>query len=117
MNRKIALALILAGFGAAAQADDITTDPAPFASTLTRAQAMAELQEFRNARVNPWATDYAPLAQFRSERTREEVTREFMATREASAALHGEDSGSMVLARRGPAPRTPIHTAAAGADE
>ena len=117
MNRKIALALILAGIGSAAQADDITMDPAPFTATLTRAQVMAEQQQFRKAGANPWANDYAPLVHFRSSRTRDDVTGEFMASREASAALHGEDSGSMVLARRAPAARPPLQTAATGADE
>jgi hypothetical protein len=117
MNRKIALSLILAAAGAVAHADDITIDQQPFTSTLTRAQVMAELQQFRAAGVNPWADDYAPLAHFRSARTRQEVTNEFMASREAMAALHGEDSGSVYLARREPIGRADMQLAVTATDE
>lgn len=100
MNRKIALALILASTGAVAYADDITLDPVPFTSTLTRAQVMQELQQYRRAGVNPWADDYNQLAQFRSGLSREQVIAEFMLSRDSVAALNGEDSGSVYLARR-----------------
>jgi hypothetical protein len=82
MNRKIALALVLAFTGAVAYADDITIDPVPFTSTLTRAQVMQELQQYRQAGVNPWADDYNQLAQFRSGLSREQVIAEFMLSRE-----------------------------------
>ena len=99
MNRKIALSLILASTGAVALADDITMDP-PFTSTANRAQVVHELHQYRQAGINPWADDYNPAAQFRSERTRQEVTREFLAERDAVAARNGEDSGSASMARR-----------------
>ena len=117
MNRKIALSLVLAATGAVAHADDIGMDPQPFTSTLTRAQVLAELRQFRQAGVNPWADDYAPVAQFRSSLTREQVIREYMASRDAVAALNGEDSGSTYLARREPAGKGGVQMAATIAEE
>ena len=89
--------MILASTGAVALADDITMDP-PFTSTASRAQVIHELQLYRQAGINPWADDYSPLAQFRSERTRQEVTSAFLAERDAVAARNGEDSGSAYVA-------------------
>jgi len=101
MNRKTALALVVASAAAAPVfADDITIDPTPFVSTASRAQVLAELQQFQQSGINPWADDYNAVAQFRGERTREEVTQEYLADRDAVAALNGEDSGSAYLARR-----------------
>jgi hypothetical protein len=117
MNRKIALALILASTGAVAYADDITMDPVPFTSTPTRAQVMQELRQFRQAGVNPWADDYNQVAQFRSGLTREQVIAEFMLTRDSFAALNGEDSGSVYLARRDHTVKGGTHLAAAPAHE
>lgn len=103
MNRHLALALVAAVAAAAAAspafADDITIDPTPFTSTRSRAEVIGEMQQFRQAGANPWADEYNPLAEFRSDRTREQVTLEFQATRASVAALTGEDSGSMYLAR------------------
>ena len=100
MNRKIALALLLASAGA--YADDITMEP-PFTPTLTRAQVMLELQQFRQSAVNPWADEYNPVAGFQSSRTREDITREYIRSRDTVGAFNGEDSGSAYLARREPA--------------
>ena len=113
MNRNIALALILASTGAVAYADDITMDPVPFTSTLTRAQVKQDLREHRQAGINPWADDYNPLAQFHSTLTREQVTAEFMLSRDSVAALNGEDSGSVYLAQRETIVKPGTHLAAA----
>lgn len=103
MNRHFALALVTAAAAVAAAspafADDITIDPTPFTSTRSRAEVIGEMQQFRRAGINPWADEYNPLAGFRSDRTREQVTLEYQATRASVAALTGEDSGSMYLAR------------------
>jgi hypothetical protein len=100
MNRKIALALVaLATAAGNALADDITIAP-PFTPTLTRAQVQAELQQFRQSGVNPWADEYNQLAQFRGERTRADVRAEYIADRAAVSAFTGEDSGAMYMARR-----------------
>lgn len=100
MNRKIALALLLASAGA--YADDITMDP-PFTSTASRAQVLQELHQYRQSGVNPWADDYNPVAGFRSALTREQVTQEYIQSRDVVGAFNGEDSGSAFLARREPA--------------
>ena len=106
MNRNFALALVIATAAVGnAFADDITVEASPFVSSMSRAQVQADLQQARAAGVDPWAQNYDHLAGFRSERTRAEVTAEYTAERDYVAALNGEDSGSMVLARQDlPAP-------------
>jgi hypothetical protein len=98
MNRTIATALIAFAAASSAFADDITIEARPFVSTLSTAQVQAELQQFKQSGVNPWAMSYNPLANFRSARTREEVTAEYLRSREETAALTAEDSGSAYLA-------------------
>ena len=68
------------------------------AAPATRAAVQAQLVEYRNAGVNPWSTSYNPLKSFRSEKTRQQVTNEYLASRNAVAAMTGEDSGSAFLA-------------------
>ena len=99
MNRNFAIALLLAAAASSSFADDITIDKTPFTSTATRAEVQAELNAFRQSRVNPWSNQYNPLAQFSSKRTRAEVVAEYISAREQVAALNGEDSGSAYLAR------------------
>jgi hypothetical protein len=109
MNRTLAIALSLS-FAAVgnALADDITVDPHPFVSTASRAQVQDELRQFRQAGINPWADEYNPIAGFRSSMTRAEVTAEFMASRQAVAAMSAEDSGSSYLARANVPHRTSV---------
>jgi hypothetical protein len=100
MNRPYAISLAIALVAAGnAFADDITVDPNPFVSTASRAQVRDELMQSRKAGINIWADDYNPMADFRSSMTRAEVTAEFLASRNAVAALTSEDSGSSYLAR------------------
>lgn len=101
MNRY-ALVIALATLAAAGQvlADDITIDNTSFASTATRAQVQADLQQFRASGVNPWSQGYQPLREFRSQKTRAEVTADYLRSRDAVAAFTGEDSGSVALADR-----------------
>lgn len=102
MNRvALALAAALAASTFAAQAE--SPDPSgQFANgstgTLSRAQVATELAQYRKSGVNPWSTSYNPLASFRSEKTRAEVRAEYLADRQAVAAMIGEDSGSAFLA-------------------
>lgn len=100
MNRNLAIAIALgcAACGAAF-ADDITVDPIPFVSTASRLEVQEELRQFLNARVNPWADDYNPLASFRGTMTRAQVTAGYLAMRDTVAAFAAEDSGSSYLAR------------------
>jgi hypothetical protein len=106
MNRKTALALIIASAAAGtAFADDITMAP-PFTSTLSTAQVQAELQQFRQAGVDPWADGYNQLDGFKSTRSAAEVRAEYIAERDKVAAFNGEDSGAQYMARRDAKPRT-----------
>jgi hypothetical protein len=102
MNRTFALSsfvLLLAAAGAT-RADDITVETTPFKSTASRAEVVAQMQQFRQSGVNPWADDYNQLAHFQSTRTRAEVQAEYIADRAMVAALNGEDGGALYMARR-----------------
>jgi hypothetical protein len=103
MNRYL-IASVLAVSAAAvnvAFADDITIDPHPFVSSLSRGEVQAQLQQYKAEGVNPWSTSYNPLARFQSGRTRAEVTAEYIQARDEVAALNGEDSGASWLAAQG----------------
>ncbi len=101
MNRKTALALVIASAAATqAFADDPTIVEDHFVSTATRADVIAEMQQFRQSGIDPWADAYNPVAQMRSDLTRAEVTAEYLRSRDMVNALNGEDSGSVYLARR-----------------
>ena len=113
MNRKIAFAFVLATAAAGtAFADDITVEATPFMSTMSRAEVQAEMQQARSSGIDVWAQDYDQLAAFRSERTRADVSAEYTAERDRVAALNGEDSGSVYLARND-LPQPVTHVAAA----
>lgn len=107
MNRNIAsiLAITAAAFAGNALADDITIDTTPFTSTKSRAEVQAELAQYKRAGVNPWSTQYNPLKQFKSAKTREQVVADYVADRDEVAALNGEDSGSAYLAQDSGRPR------------
>lgn len=108
MNRSsLALAAVLSVAAFAAQADD--ADPAgqyassSQATAVTRAAVQGQFADYKQAGVNPWSTSYNPLKSFRGERSRAEVTAEYLASRNAVAAMTGEDSGSAFLAAHKPA--------------
>jgi len=103
---KVARLTLIAALSAAAfaaHADDSWKfrSGLPFESTLTRAQVQAEFEQARKA-PNTYSISYNPVTNFKSQRTREEVRAEFMANRDAVAAMTGEDSGSTYLAARKP---------------
>ena len=102
MNRNIASALVLAtaAFAGSAFADDITVDTTPFNGSRTRAEVQAELGQFKKAGTSVWSTQYNPLAKFKSETSRAQVTAAYIADRDTVAAFNSEDSGSAVLAQR-----------------
>jgi hypothetical protein len=115
MNRYL-LASVLALAAASANvafADDITVETQPFVSSLSRADVLAQLQEYRAARVNPWSTSYNPLARFQSDRTRADVSAEYLQSRDEVAALNGEDSGSSWLAAQARRSASPVLAGAA----
>ena len=101
MNRNIASALVIAAAAIAgnAFADDITIDTTPFNSVKSRTEVQAELAQYKKAGVNPWSTQYNPLAQFKSNTSRAQVAAEYTAARDEVAALNSEDSGSAYLAQ------------------
>jgi hypothetical protein len=70
------------------------------AAPATRAAVQAQLVGYRHAGVNPWSTSYNPLKSFQSQKTRAQVTGEYLASRGAVAAMTAEDSGSAFLAAR-----------------
>ena len=104
MNRNIASALVLAAVAAAgnAFADDITLETTPFVSSRSRAEAQAQLAQFKRSGVNPWSTSYNPLRSFQSTSTRAQVVGEYLDSRNQVSAMTGEDSGSAYLARARP---------------
>jgi hypothetical protein len=100
MNRKFALALVVATFAAGnALADDITVDTTRFVSNASRAEVRSELAQFKQSGSSPWSNQYNQLANFKSRLTRAEVVAQFIADRTKVAAFTGEDSGSAYLAR------------------
>lgn len=100
MNRKTAIAFVVAAAAAAgnAFADDITVETNAFVSSNSRAQVQAELAQFKQAGVNPWSIAYNPLRGFQSTKSRAEVVADYIASRDGVAAMTGEDSGSAYLA-------------------
>lgn len=99
MNRHFAIALVLALCAAGnVLAHDIAIEP-PFTASRSRAEVLAELQQFRQSGADPWSQSYDQVAQMRGERTRAEARRDFIAARAAMAAMHCEDSGSTYLVR------------------
>jgi hypothetical protein len=103
MNRYSHLAAALSFVALAAQADG--ADPSgQFAASVganaTRTEVQAQLADYKKAGVNPWSTSYNPLKSFQGSRSRAEVTAEYLASRDAVAAMTREDSGSSYLARR-----------------
>lgn len=108
MSRKHAIALatvVLAAVSGPALANDITlgyTDPAP--SATSRAAVQADQRAFKQAGVNPWSNQYNPLRHASSQRSRDEVRAEYLASRDQVAALTAEDSGSAYLAANGSKP-------------
>lgn len=95
MKRIVITTTLAAAFAGSAFAESpLAVHEEPFVSITTRALVQAELDEFKRAGVNPWSTSYNPLGQFRSAKTRSEVTAGYLAARDEVHALTGEDSGS-----------------------
>jgi hypothetical protein len=86
-------AMSIAAVGA--HADD--ADPSGQFAARPGSQAVPA-QQARGA--NPWSIAYNPLTTFRGQRTRAEVTAEYLASRNAVEAMTSEDSGSAFLAQR-----------------
>jgi hypothetical protein len=101
MNRKsLIVGLAIAAAAAAVSAESYEEYNPPFVSSASRADVQAELVQARRSGVNPWSTSYNPLSTFRSEKTRAQVTAEYISARDLVSAFTGEDSGSGYLAGR-----------------
>jgi hypothetical protein len=101
MNRKALITgIAIAAAAFAASAESYEAYNKPFVSTASRAAVQAESAQRATGAANPWSIRYNPLAQFRSEKSRAQVTAEYIAQRELVAAFTGEDSGSGYLAGR-----------------
>lgn len=100
MNARIVLSsLVLAAFAGTAFAETPTIVTEPFVSTKSVAEVRAELDAYKAAGVNPWATSYQPLKYFKSTASRDVVVADYLASRNEVKALNGEDSGSAYLAQ------------------
>ncbi|MEJ8836423.1 DUF4148 domain-containing protein [Ramlibacter sp. AN1133] len=101
MTRTLIAALALVA-ASSAFAESPLADTTPFAGSRSRAEVQAELQQFKAAGVNPWAQSYNQLRGFQSSKTRAQVSAEYVQSRDETAALTGEDSGSAYLSARTP---------------
>jgi len=106
MNRNhlaIAAALSLAAF--AAQADDMDLSgqyaaTVPASSATTRADVQQQLAQYKKTGVNTFAIGYNPVNAFKGQKTRAQVTAEFLDARNTVNAMTAEDSGSAYLSAR-----------------
>ena len=95
MKRIVITAVLAASFAGAALAESPLAVPVqPFASVKTRDQVQTELADPQKAGVHPWSISYNPLKNFRSAKTRAEVTAEYLASRDEVHAFTSDDSGS-----------------------
>lgn len=94
-----ALAAVVAPVGQSL-ADDITIDPTPFVSRMTRAEVQAQVAK---SSLTEWERQYGG-AYTNSGYTRAQARSEYVTGRREVLALHGEDSGSAYLNWKGPPP-------------
>lgn len=101
MNRKLAIAIVTVAAAAAgsAWAEDYNSYNPAAQSARSRADAQAELSQYKQAGANPWSNWYNPLRNFTSTANRAQVVGEYLAARDRVAAMTGEDSGSALLSR------------------
>ena len=112
LSKIVIAALSLSAMTAFAESPNAGQFTTAAPAQASRAQVQAELQQYRAARVNPWSTSFNPLKGFQSQRSRAEVTAEYIRSRDSVNALTREDSGSAYLAAR----RGNAAEAAVGAD-
>ncbi|GAB3776427.1 hypothetical protein GCM10028796_53920 [Ramlibacter monticola] len=108
MNRTIVIAALSFAAASSAFAESPIVDSTPFVSSRARADVQAELQQYKAAGVNPWAQSYNPLRGFQSTKSRQQVTADYLRSRDETAALTGEDSGSAWLSARTPSIAAPV---------
>jgi hypothetical protein len=79
------------------RADDITIDGSRFVSSKSRSEVIADLKTPYSG-GNPWSSQYK-MGVAKSDRTPQDVRREYLASRDEADALGAEDSGSNYFKR------------------
>ena len=92
-----AAAVAAASIATNVRADDITMDNSQFVSSKSRDEVRADLKKPYPG-GNPWSSSYK-MGVTKSDRTREEVRREYLGSREEARALTAEDSGASYFNR------------------
>ena len=107
MNRTFVAALALVA-ASSAFAESPLVGATSFTGAKSRGEVQAELQQYKASGVNPWSQGYNPLRGFTSSTTRVQVTSAYLQSRDQTAALTGEDSGSGYLTVRTAGAAAPI---------
>lgn len=107
MNRTLIAAIALVA-ASSAFAESPLAGNTQFTGARSRAEVQAELQQYKAAGVNPWSQSYNQLRGFESAKTRAQVTAEYLQSRDETAALTAEDSGSAFLSVRTPSVAAPV---------
>jgi hypothetical protein len=99
MNRQSTIAIFVALAAAAGSsfAESYSEHNTPYVSNASRADVAVQAAAPRQG-VAPWSIRFNPLDQFRSTRSRTQVTAEYLAERDVVNAFTAEDSGSHYLA-------------------
>jgi hypothetical protein len=100
LSNILIAALSLSAVTAYAEGADPAGQFAASVGQTSRTEVQAQLAGYKQAGVNPWSTSYNPLKSFKSDRSRAEVSAEYVGSRDAVAAMTGEDSGAAYLAAR-----------------
>ena len=100
MNRTLIAAIALVAASSAFAESPLAGTGTQFTAAKSRADVQAELQQYKASGVNPWAQSYNPLRSFQSGKTRAQATAEYLQSRDETAALTAEDSGSAYLSTR-----------------
>ena len=107
MNRTLIAAIALVA-ASSAFAESPLAGNTQFTGARSRAEVQAELQQYKAAGVNPWSQSYNQLRGFESAKTRAQVTAEYLQSRDETAALTAEDSGSAFLSVHTPSVAAPV---------
>jgi hypothetical protein len=107
MNRTLIAAIALVAASSAFAESPLVNDTT-VTGAASRSEVQADLQQYKASRVNPWSTSYNQLRGFQSAKTRAQVTAEYLQSRDETAALTSEDSGSAYLSARTPSVASPI---------
>jgi hypothetical protein len=101
MNRTLIAAIAFVA-ASSAFAESPLANTTPVTGAKSRAEVTVELQQYKASGVNPWAQGYDQLRGLQGSKTRAQVNAEYLQSRDETAALTGEDSGSAYLSARTP---------------